>query len=187
MHRAVFLDRDNTLVDDSEGYLSDPRKVRLLPGVADALRRLADAGYLLIVVTNQSGIARGYYTIKAYEQVNEELARQLASHGVKLDAIYYCPYHRDGTVEPYIGDSEERKPNPGMLLRAARDLDIDLQASWMIGDTLSDMQAGRRAGCHTVFVPVGPGQLDQLPPDTDHAATDMTQAAELILTTTEQA
>ncbi len=150
-HKAILLDRDNTLIEDP-GYLSDPGGVRLLPGVGEALRRLADAGYKLVVVTNQSAVARGIVSEARLAEIHAELERQLAEHDVRLDAIYYCPYHPEGTVPPFNRPSQDRKPSPGMLHRAARDLDIDLAASWMIGDSPSDIEAGRRAGCRTIRI-----------------------------------
>ncbi len=149
--RAVFLDRDKTLIDDP-GYLDHPDGVRLLPGVAEGLRRLKAAGFRVVVVTNQSAIARGKVTVAGLETIHAELRRQLTSAGVELDAIYYCPYHPDGTVPPYNREHDERKPAPGMLFRAAREMNLDLAKSWMVGDRLRDIQAGHRAGCRTVLV-----------------------------------
>ncbi|NQU75278.1 MAG: HAD family hydrolase [Planctomycetes bacterium] len=155
LNKAVFLDRDNTIIED-HGFLSDPAGLRLLPGVERALKGLAQAGYKLVVVTNQSGVARGLITEQALAKVHEELQRQLAEHGAQLDAIYYCPYLPEGSVQEYARDSDERKPKPGMLLRAAEEMNIDLSASWMVGDSPRDVEAGQRAGCQTVRVRIGP-------------------------------
>lgn len=149
--RAVFLDRDNTLIDDP-GYLSDPEGVHLLPGVEQALKMLAAAGYKLVVVTNQSGIARGMLTEDTLARIHNAMKRKLSERGAYLDAIYYCPYHPDGTVEEFAADSEDRKPRPGMLLRAAREMNLDLSGSWMIGDSPRDIGAGQQAGCRTVRI-----------------------------------
>lgn len=149
--RAVFLDRDNTLIDDP-GYLSDPEGVHLLPGVEQALKLLAAAGYKLVVVTNQSGIARGMLTEATLARIHNAMRRKLSERGAYLDAIYYCPYHPDGTVEEFAADSEERKPRPGMLLRAGREMDLDLAGSWMVGDSPRDVGAGQQAGCRTVRI-----------------------------------
>lgn len=181
-HRAIFLDRDNTLIEDP-GYLSDPGAVRLLPGVADALRRLAAAGYRLVVVSNQSAIARGLLAEDVLEQIHATLRAQLRAAGVTLDAIYYCPYHPDGHVPPYNQESPERKPNPGMLLRAARELNLDLAASWMIGDAARDMEAGRRAGCRTILVPSHETDLAAAQPWADAVAESLAAAADHILAT----
>ncbi len=152
--KCVFLDRDNTIIHDP-GYLRDPKAVRLLAGVGEALRRLSSAGYKLVVVTNQSGIARGLLTDAVLTEIHAEVQRQLDQHGVRLDAIYFCPYHPEGSVEEFAMESPDRKPSPGMLLRAAKELKLDLAASWMVGDTMRDVEAGQRAGCRTVLVTVG--------------------------------
>jgi D,D-heptose 1,7-bisphosphate phosphatase len=161
---AVFLDRDGTLIEDI-GYLSDPSKVRVLPGVREALRRLKDAGYLLIVTTNQSGIGRGLYTEREYELVTETLRSELR---VPLDGVYHCPH------APEQGCSC-RKPAPGMLLRAARDHHIEFVHSFTVGDQERDVMAGLALGCRGVFVGTGP-----TPPGT-HRVRDLTEAAEFIL------
>ena len=150
-HKAVFLDRDNTLIDDP-GYLADPDAVRLLPGVELALKSLEQAGFHLIVVTNQSGIARGLLTEDALQAIHERMVELLARKGAHIDEIYYCPYYAEGTVAEYSIDSDLRKPNPGMLLQACEDLDIDLATSWMVGDSSRDIEAGQRAGCRTIRI-----------------------------------
>jgi len=149
--KAVFLDRDRTLMEDP-GYLADAEAVKLLPGVELAVKSLCQAGYKIVVVTNQSGVARGLLTEENLQAIHAELRRQLAKSGAHIDAIYYCPYHPEGTVEPYAVESELRKPKPGMLLKAAAEMDIDLSASWMVGDSARDVEAGQRAGCRTVRV-----------------------------------
>ncbi|MFW6133383.1 MAG: D-glycero-alpha-D-manno-heptose-1,7-bisphosphate 7-phosphatase, partial [Planctomycetota bacterium] len=160
--KAVFLDRDNTILADP-GYLSDPDDVKLLPGAALALQSLAQAGYKLVVATNQSGIARGLLTEETLGQIHAELRRQLAEQHVHLDAIYACPYHPEGTVEPYARESELRKPNPGMLLAAAEELDIDLERSWAVGDSPRDIEAGQRAGCRTILLRAHPDRHEDDP------------------------
>ena len=149
--KAVFLDRDNTLIEDS-GYLADPDGIRILPGVELALKSLAQAGYLLVVATNQSGIARGLLTEETLQSVHERMLELLTKKGAHIDKIYYCPYFADGTVPEYAIESDLRKPEPGMLLQAADDLDLDLDASWMVGDSSRDIEAGQRAGCRTVRI-----------------------------------
>jgi len=184
--KAVFLDRDNTLIEDP-GYLSDPGAVKLLPGVELALKGLAQAGYKLVVVTNQSGIARGLLTVEALQAIHEELRRQLADDGAQLDAIYYCPYHPEGSVDAYTRTSEERKPKPGMLLRAAKEMDLDLEESWMVGDSPHDVEAGDRAGCRTVrvraHVGVGHGPAAQADEDVraDFTVRNLVDAARVIV------
>ncbi len=160
-HRAVFLDRDHTIIEDP-GYINDPSKVHLLPGVGTALKMLAGAGYTLVVVTNQSGIARGLLTEETLAKIHDELQRQLTEHGVKLDAFYYCPFHPQGVVERYTMDSDCRKPKPGMLLRAAAEMGIDLARSWMVGDSPRDIEAGQRAGCRTIRLRLAEGDEPQI-------------------------
>lgn len=147
--RAVFLDRDNTLIDN-DGDLGDPERVRLLAGVGDALRKLREAGFLLVVVSNQGGVARGAFSETDVEAVNARITGLLGP-GV-IERFYWCPYHPDGSVEPYRREHSWRKPQPGMLVAAQRDLDLDLGRSWMIGDKPRDVEAGRAAGCRTVLV-----------------------------------
>jgi D-glycero-D-manno-heptose 1,7-bisphosphate phosphatase len=142
---AVFLDRDGTLIAHVP-YLSDPALVRLLPGSAEALRRLRKEGFTCVVITNQSAVGRGMITHKRVEQIHDELRRQLAEHGAELDAIYYCPV-APKSDDPTVSEHPDRKPSPGLLLRAADELGLDLGSSWMIGDMISDVLAGRKAGC----------------------------------------
>ncbi|MHC4144822.1 MAG: D-glycero-alpha-D-manno-heptose-1,7-bisphosphate 7-phosphatase [Planctomycetota bacterium] len=149
--KAIFLDRDNTLVEDP-GYISDPDQVKLLDGVAEALVELKALGYKLIVVTNQSAVARGIITEEVLAEIHERLRQLLIEKNAFLDGIYYCPYHPEGVVAKYRKKSEYRKPNPGMLLEAADDMDIDLGQSWCIGNNLSDVEAGLRAGCKTMLI-----------------------------------
>lgn len=152
--RAVFLDRDGTLIHDP-GYLSEPDGVVLFPEVGDALRALTAAGFHLVVCTNQSGIARGRYTVAQYERVAARLEALLAAEGVALAATYFCPYHPEGTVAPYAVDHDDRKPSPGMWLRAARDLDLDLSRSYSMGDGERDVVAGSRAGTTSILLAAG--------------------------------
>lgn len=179
---AVFLDRDNTLIADP-GYISDPDQVRLLPGAAAALRRIRSAGFAAVVVTNQSGIARGRITEPQLAAVHARMRELLRAQGADVDAIYYCPYldGPEAVVAGYRRDSDLRKPKPGMLLSAAREMGIDLGRSWMVGDSVRDIEAGRAAGCRTIRLAgrvedrVGDG------PGADHVAADLGEAVECIL------
>ncbi|MCE5278899.1 MAG: HAD family hydrolase [Planctomycetaceae bacterium] len=150
-NKAIFLDRDKTLIADP-GYLADPEAVKLLPGVELAIKSLRQTGYLMVVVTNQSGIARGLLTEEALDNIHAQLRRLLADKNAHVDAIYHCPFHPEGTVEKYACESDLRKPNPGMLLKAAEEHDIDLAQSWMVGDSARDIEAGQRAGCRTIRI-----------------------------------
>ncbi len=151
---AIFLDKDGTLIEDVP-YNVDPALIRLYPDVPEALRRFRAAGYRLIVISNQAGVARGYFEESALAGVRETLYRLLAAEGVPLDGFYYCPHHPDGVVAGYAVSCQCRKPGPGMILRAAREHGVDLAGSWMIGDILNDVEAGSRAGCRTVLVDKG--------------------------------
>jgi len=182
--KAVFVDRDRTLMEDP-GYISDPSAVKLLPGVELAIKSFQQAGFKTVVVTNQSGVARGLLTEETLEKIHAELRRQLAEKGAHLDAIYYCPYHPEGTVDNYAVDSDLRKPKPGMLLKAAKELDIDLRASWMVGDSPRDIEAGQRAGCRTVRVrtrsqPAGT-QEEHEAVQADYTVRNLVDAAKVIL------
>jgi len=148
---AVFLDRDDTIIEDP-GYINDPAQVKLLRGVAESLRRLQKMGYKLVVVTNQSAVARGIISEEVLEEIHERLQNLLIRRRVHLDAIYYCPYHPEGVIAKYRRESDLRKPGSGMLLQAAEDLDIDLEQSWMIGNSYSDITAGANAGCKTILI-----------------------------------
>lgn len=149
---AVFLDRDNTLIV-SDGYLGDPAKVVLIEGAADLIAAVRGLGYAVVVVSNQSGIARGMFTEADTVAVNtrlDELLR-MANHKAIIDAHYYCPHHPQAPIGHYRKDCSCRKPKPGMLLDAARDLELDLSRSWMVGDAPRDIDAGAAAGCRTIL------------------------------------
>lgn len=147
--KACFLDRDGTLIEE-RNYLADPALVALAPGVSEALRLLHDAGYRLIVVSNQSGIARGYFTTEQLRAVERRVGELLAEHGVSLDANYYCFHHEKGIIPEFTHSCDCRKPKPGLLLRAIRDFSLDPAQCLMIGDKVSDLQAGLAAGCRAV-------------------------------------
>ena len=181
--RAVFLDRDGTLIHDP-GYLSDPDGVRLLPGVADALVALKRGGFLLVVVTNQSGIARRRYTVARYEEVARRLEQLLADAGAAPDASYYCPYHPEGTVPAFAREHDDRKPGDGMWRRAAAEHDIDLGRSYSIGDGERDVVAGKRAGTAAVLLAAGRDKWPLPvggPYDPDFVARDLREAVLWIL------
>ena len=180
-HKAVFLDRDDTLVDDP-GYIQRPEQVMLLPGAAEALVQLKKMGYLLVVVTNQSGVARGLVTEEDLEQIHQKLKSLLAAEGAEIDAIYYCPYHPKGTLKDFSIESNLRKPNAGMFFQAEEELQVNLDQSWMIGDSYRDIQAGKAAGCHTILVDV-PGKIrekKETEPEPDRKAVNLREAVNII-------
>jgi D,D-heptose 1,7-bisphosphate phosphatase len=153
--KAIFLDRDDTLIEDP-GYINDPEQVKLLDGVPEALIQLKALGYKLIVVTNQSAVAHGIVTEKVLGEIHERLKQLLAGKNAFLDRIYYCPYHPEGVVPKYSKESNSRKPSPGMLLKAADEMDIDLDRSWCVGNSSRDIEAGLRAGCKTILIDMPP-------------------------------
>jgi D-glycero-D-manno-heptose 1,7-bisphosphate phosphatase len=157
---AVFLDRDGVLIEDARiynVYLTHPDQVRLLPGAAEAVRKLNDAGLLVVVVTNQAALARGIITEEElrsiHTRMSDLLQKQAAAH---LDKIYICPYHPDGVVARYARHSDCRKPEPGMLLQAARDLNLHLPQCFLVGDQESDMIAAKRVHCKAIAVTTEP-------------------------------
>jgi len=154
MNKAIFLDKDGTLIPDIP-YNVDMGKISLSDNCADGLKLCLDAGYRLIVVSNQSGIAYGYFTEEQFAAVTGCVQALLAARDVVIDAFYYCPHHSQGIIVEYSTDCYCRKPMPGMLLHAAEINDIDLSASWMIGDILNDVEAGNRAGCRTILLDNG--------------------------------
>jgi len=155
---AVFLDRDGTINDDI-GYLGNPDDVVIIPGVAKALARLNSKNIPVIVITNQSGIGRGFYKWSDFRAVMCRITSVLADYGAHIDAIYVAPHHPDGLGSYSHPNHPDRKPNPGMLLRAAKENDIDIRYSWMIGDKRIDLEAGRSAGCKVALVRTGYGRL----------------------------
>ena len=167
--RAVFFDRDGTLMEETH-YCSDPAQVRVFEGAGDALDLLRAAGFAVVVVSNQSGIGRGFFTVEQYRAVEAEFLRQIGAG--RIDRSYFCP---DAPGAPSIC----RKPEPGMLLAAARDLDLDLVQSWMVGDKAGDIECGRRAGTRTILVRTGYGAGE--PCSSDFAAVDVAEAAGIIL------
>ena len=158
--KAIFLDRDDTLIEDP-GYINDPEQVKLLDGVPDALIQFKALGYKLIVVTNQSAVAHGIVTEKVLGEIHERLKQLLADKNAFLDRIYYCPYHPEGVVPKYCKESNSRKPSPGMLLKAADEMDIDLGQSWCVGNSSRDVEAGLRAGCKTILIDTPPSHQKQ--------------------------
>jgi D-glycero-D-manno-heptose 1,7-bisphosphate phosphatase len=178
--RAVFLDRDGTINVD-HGYVFRAGEFEFIPGAPEAIRRLKDAGYLVIVVTNQAGIARGLYSEADVHELHRHLDRELACHDTSIDAYYYCPHHPEKGTPPYRRDCACRKPLPGMLLQAAADFPLNLGGSFLVGDKLSDIEAGLAAGCETILVETGYGADVEKVPLTVQRVADLSAATDLIL------
>ncbi len=180
LDRAIFLDKDGTLINDVP-YNVDPDLITLRPGTIPGLAAFQSAGYRLVVVTNQSGVARGLFPESALIGVASRLRELLAEHSIRVDRFDYCPHHPEALVPEYRVDCECRKPAPGMLVRSALALKVSLAESWMIGDRPADIGAGIRAGCRTVLI--GNSSLDDPPARErpDLTASDLNAAAQLIL------
>ncbi len=176
--RAAFIDRDGTIVRGVE-YLRSPDELEILPNAAEAIRRFNERGYLSIIVTNQSGIARGFFTEETLAVIHHRLLDMLSEEGARIDAVYYCPHLAGGAVEPYGIDCQCRKPRPGMLEKAAREHDINLSESIMIGDTPADIMAGKAAGCKTVLVQPSGNGFD-MPESPDLIVKDLMGAVKLV-------
>lgn len=179
---AVFFDKDGTLVIDVP-YNVDCARICVAPGAFEAARRLSDAGYLIVIVSNQSGVARGYFSAAEVHQVSEYLHELLRAESVPLAGFYFCPHHPEGAVREYSIQCDCRKPAPGLLQQAAANLGIDLSRSWMIGDILDDIEAGHRAGCRSILCDVGSETQWQRSPlrTPDHIVADLGAAADCIL------
>ncbi len=181
MRAAIFLDKDGTIVHDVP-YNIDPFRIELTPGCAEALLRLRSANYYLIVVSNQPGLAKGLFTFEELQKAERFLARRLASLGIPIRAFYYCPHHPDGIVPRFRTACVCRKPSPGMLEQAAREHHLDLSRSWVVGDILNDIEAGKRAGCRTVLIENGNETEWRLSPlrVPHHIAAGLSDAADII-------
>ncbi len=154
---AVFLDRDGT-INEEVGYLDRIEKLRLIPGAAEAIRLINESGMKAIVVTNQSGVARKFFDEASVDEVHARLRDMLRAEGAFLDGVYYCPHHPTEGRGDYLRTCDCRKPAPGLLLRAAEELRLDLARSYMVGDTLKDIEAGTRAGAQGILVRTGYGE-----------------------------
>ncbi len=181
MAKAVFLDRDGTINVELE-FLHRPEEFRFIEGAPQAIKLLNDAGFRVIVVTNQSGIARGYYDEAAVMRLHRFVDEELARFGASIDAYYFCPHHPEYSTDPEGKACRCRKPGAGMLLKAAADLSLDLAASYMIGDKITDVQAGLNAGCRPILVRTGYGAAEAaLLPQGIAVFADLLCAAEAIV------
>jgi D-glycero-D-manno-heptose 1,7-bisphosphate phosphatase len=182
--RAVFLDRDGTVIEEV-GYLNRLDRVVFFPWSVDAIRVLNDAGLLVVIVTNQAGVARGYFDESLVRETHALIDRRLAAGRARVDAFYYCPHHPQGVVEALRQTCECRKPKPGMIHRAAQDLDIDVPGSFVVGDRWLDIEMGRAAGAQALLVRTGYGQNEERRPEdlvsADYVADNLMDAASWIL------
>ncbi|MFB3908359.1 MAG: D-glycero-alpha-D-manno-heptose-1,7-bisphosphate 7-phosphatase [Candidatus Eisenbacteria bacterium] len=178
---AIFLDKDGTLLENVPSNVQ-PERIRWSDGAEDGVRAFSTGGFRLFIVSNQSGVARGFFPEEALGPVRRSLAERFDSIGAPLDGFYYCPHHPDASVPRYRVACLCRKPGPGLLLRAALEHGIDLAASWMIGDILDDVEAGRRAGCRTILIGNGNETEWLFSPERipDRIATDLRHAARLV-------
>ncbi len=187
-NKAVFLDRDGT-VNVEKNYLIDPREFAFIPGVPEAIFQLKQAGYLVVIVTNQSGIARGHFTHSQVTHLHQYMQSELQKHHTLIDAFYLCPHHPTAGSGEFTRTCTCRKGKPGMLLQAAAELNIDLGRSYMVGDKAADLKAGISAGCHPILVRTGYGeqalkqaQTTRWLEDGDiEVCADLAEAARLIL------
>ena len=185
----MFLDRDGTICEEV-GYIGSAGQVRLIPRSGEAVRLLNERGFKVVVVTNQSGVARGFFPESRLKEVHAELARQLRENQAYVDAIYYCPHHPTEGSGAYVRECECRKPATGLILRAAEDLKLDVPSSYVIGDHFSDVECGQRAGAKTVLLLTGHGRealakRGKWAREPDHITADLYEAVRWVLNRSE--
>jgi len=182
MEKAAFLDRDGTIIEDT-GYVGEISKVRFLPGASAGIKLLNDNGFKVIIITNQAGVARGFFTEERVKEINAYIRESLVQEGAMIDEFYYCPHHVEGIIEEYRKDCYYRKPNPGMIEKAVSDFDIDLDESFVIGDKYSDIEAGCRAGCRNILLTGEASQDGKMENRvvSDHTAHDLFEAVKWII------
>jgi len=178
MRKAVFLDRDGTIARDVH-YCRRPEDFELLPTVPKAIRLLNENGFKVIVVTNQSGITRGYFTEETLTQIHEKMKDELAKYGARVDAIYYCPHHPDDGCEC-------RKPGTALFRKAAQEHNIDLRSSYVVGDMQMDIDAGKALGCKTVLVTTGPQGGNDVLNSPDYFASSLLDVTKWIMIDSQQ-
>ncbi len=177
MNKAVFLDRDKTIIEDDEGYISDPARVKLLPDVGSAIKKLNDNGFMVIVVSNQSGIGRGMFNEQDLESIHQKMTDLLQKEQATIDDIFYCPHHAEAKVEKFRKDCTCRKPLPGMIIKAAMNHKIDLNQSYCVGDEERDIEAGINAGCRTIRIT----KQTDVESKADYKVNDLNKAVEIVL------
>lgn len=179
---AIFLDRDGVIIEEVN-YLSHPDQVKLIPGAAKAINTLNSLKIPVIIVSNQAGVAKGFFPITQIPLVHERLNQLLARENAHVDAIYYCPHHSEGSVPEYSFQCKCRKPKPGMLLEAEEKLNLNLTQSWLIGDNITDMEAAASVGCNSILVRTGHGKqfANQYLPGGTIVKSDVYEAVNFIL------
>ena len=183
---AVFLDRDGT-INEQMGYINHPSRFVLLPGITEAIRLLNENDILVIIVSNQSGVARGYFPIALVHEVHEQLTKTLQQEQARIDRILFCPHYRSGSVEEYAIDCECRKPRTGLIEQACAEFDIELANSYVIGDRYTDIELAHRAGLKGILVETGYGRgdiehvLPHVARGPDHIAKDLLDAVQWLL------
>ncbi|MFH1386439.1 MAG: D-glycero-beta-D-manno-heptose 1,7-bisphosphate 7-phosphatase [bacterium] len=182
MQAAVFLDRDGTIIEDT-GYIKSPKEIKFIPGAIEAIKQLQLAGYKIIIISNQAGVARGYYSEDMLQTIDKTVHRLVLHGGAHIDASYYCPHHPEHGVYPYKQECDCRKPFPGLIKKAEKDLKLDLSRSFMVGDKTTDIEAGQKAGVKTVMVLTGRGKEEQnmVANKPNYLADDLEAAAAWIL------
>lgn len=181
MKKAVFLDRDGTIIEE-KNYLRDPEQVVLISGAAKAISLLSQQGFFIVMVSNQSGVARGYFSEEDVIRVNRHVQELLLAQGATIDAMYYCPHHLDGIIPEYRIDCACRKPKPGMGIRASQEYALDLSKSVMIGDKKVDVEFAYNCGMKNGYlVETGHGKEQELPKNYGKRAVDILDAAKMIL------
>ncbi|MGV8108365.1 D-glycero-beta-D-manno-heptose 1,7-bisphosphate 7-phosphatase [Methanospirillum sp.] len=183
MIKAIFLDRDGVITADPPHHAHRIDQLSLIPGSAEAIRLLNRHGFTVIVITNQSGVAKGMYTEKDIHIFNTEMQKRLMELGAYVDAIYYCPHHPEGIVPEYRKDCDCRKPKPGMLRKALNDMKLTLDGSFLVGDKWSDIRAGKSVGCTTILVMTGHGQDEytEMKGSSNYYADDLLSAVKNII------
>lgn len=182
MNKAVFLDRDGVIIQEPPHYIYRPDQLKIIPRSTDAIKILKKNNYKVIVVSNQAGIAYGYYLEKDTVLFNQSMKEELMSKNAEIDAIYYCPHHPKAKVKKYRLECDCRKPKSGMLKKAEKEFDIDLKSSYIIGDKKSDIDAGKTVGCKTILVLTGHGieEFERHDIECDLIAKDLFEAVEKI-------